>query len=389
MPTPPRRSLSRSPASRAFPVVRLAAVLAFCLVARPLFGQRTERAGFSALVTALSEPGGFFDSDNLISNETSYLHVMTRLGPLLSGGAYIGVGPDQNYSYMAALRPQVAYMLDVRRDNALQHLLFKALFQRSRNRLEYLCRWLGCRLPNNPDEWTDRPILELLAWADSTALSPVDGARERRETLRTIEAFGVPLDARDRETIERFHGEFMHQRLELRFESFGRGNASTYPTLRRLLLERDLAGAMRSYLTSDALWRVIRDMHADGRIVPVIGDLSGPKAVRAIGDDVRRRGLVVTALYTSNAEMYVWRAGGFERFAENVLSLPLAPHGVVIRSYFNRGSAHPLAVRGHMSVQLLQRFSDFERRYKAGELETYTDIVTRDARDDAPPTATR
>jgi hypothetical protein len=57
----------------------------------------------------LSEPAGSFPSENVVSNETSYLHVldaMRREG--VRGGAYIGVGPDQNFSYIAAVRPEVA-----------------------------------------------------------------------------------------------------------------------------------------------------------------------------------------------------------------------------------------------------------------------------------------
>ena len=67
-------------------------------------------AAFAALIERLSEPGGYFDTDNLISNETSYLHVIGTLRELgVSGGAYIGVGPDQNFSYIAAIRPSIAF----------------------------------------------------------------------------------------------------------------------------------------------------------------------------------------------------------------------------------------------------------------------------------------
>src|SRR5215204_4388412 len=63
---------------------------------------------FGRLIERLSEPGGYFDTDNLISNEASYLHVLGRLRKLqTSGGAYIGVGPDQNFSYMAQIRPRI------------------------------------------------------------------------------------------------------------------------------------------------------------------------------------------------------------------------------------------------------------------------------------------
>ena len=87
------------------------------------------RTAFAAEIAALSEPEGYFDTDNLISNEQRYLTVcptIERAG--LRGGAYIGVGPDQNFSYIAASARTVAFIVDVRRDNLLLHLLFKALF---------------------------------------------------------------------------------------------------------------------------------------------------------------------------------------------------------------------------------------------------------------------
>ena len=78
-------------------------------------------SSFAVLVERLSEPGGYFDTDNLISNETSYLHVIGELEELgVSGGAYIGVGPDQNFSYIAHVRPRIAFIIDIRRDNLLK-----------------------------------------------------------------------------------------------------------------------------------------------------------------------------------------------------------------------------------------------------------------------------
>ena len=62
-------------------------------------------SAFAALSARISEPGGYFDSDNLISNESSYLHVLGAMRKLgVSGGAYVGVGPDQTFSYMARIR---------------------------------------------------------------------------------------------------------------------------------------------------------------------------------------------------------------------------------------------------------------------------------------------
>src|SRR5438309_3616536 len=105
---------------------------------------------FATLSADLSERSGFFDTDNLISNEDSYLHAVTTVAKLgITGGAYLGVGPDQNFSYITAIRPRIAFIIDVRRDNLLELLLFKSIFGLSRNRLEYLCLLLGRAIPGD------------------------------------------------------------------------------------------------------------------------------------------------------------------------------------------------------------------------------------------------
>src|SRR2546421_11844598 len=86
----------------------VASLLSVLLVAAPVSATVKHKA-FAALSLRLSEPGGYFDSDNLISNETSYQHVLIKMRELaVAGGAYIGVGPDQNFTYIARLRPRPA-----------------------------------------------------------------------------------------------------------------------------------------------------------------------------------------------------------------------------------------------------------------------------------------
>src|SRR6185436_4501948 len=101
------------------------------------------------------------------SNEDSYLHPVGFLRKLgFSGGAYIGVGPDQNFSYIAAVRPHIAFIVDVRRDNLLHHLLLKAAFALARNRVEYLCVLFGKTPPADTTGWGARDIVAVLAFVD-------------------------------------------------------------------------------------------------------------------------------------------------------------------------------------------------------------------------------
>ena len=180
-------------------------------------------SAFAALVARISEPGGFFDTDNLISNESGYLKVvgaMDRLG--VRGGAYLGVGPDQNFSYIARVRPEVAFLTDIRRDNLLHHLLLKALMERSATRVEFLAALHGKPAPGDPASWEGRPLAEIVAWVDGASASPAFRAALVDDVERAVRGFGIPLEEGDLATVRRFHSTFMDEGLDLRFTSFGR-----------------------------------------------------------------------------------------------------------------------------------------------------------------------
>src|SRR5579864_6389444 len=65
-----------------------------------------------------SEEDGFFRSDNLLSNETSFQYIIPDvLKSAKQGRVYIGVGPEQNFTYIAALKPAMAVIIDIRHGN--------------------------------------------------------------------------------------------------------------------------------------------------------------------------------------------------------------------------------------------------------------------------------
>jgi hypothetical protein len=336
---------------------------------------------FARLVAQLSESGGYFDSDNLMSNEASYLHVLGRMRTLgVTGGAYLGVGPDQNFSYMAQVRPRIAFIIDIRRDNLLQQLLFKAAFTRARNRAEYLALLFGRPAPAESPRWEASTIEELVAWVDSTPPSPDAAAAAQATVLSTAKGFDVPLDERDLETIGRFHRTFIDGGLDLRYTSHNRPPRAYYPTYRQLLLERDLTGKQGSYLATEADYRFLKSLQERHLVIPVVGDLSGEHALAAIGRLIGERGDKVSAFYTSNVEQYLMRDGvSFDRFAANVRRLPRDPRSVIIRSYFGGGfyRQHPNAVPGYYSTQLLQTLDSFVTEHDAGGYQTYRDVVTK------------
>jgi hypothetical protein len=319
---------------------------------------------FAAQIASLSEPAGYFDTDNLISNERSYQQVLQELRRRnVRGGAYIGVGPDQNFTYIAEIRPTIAFIVDIRRDNLLLHLLFKALFAESRTRLEYLAKLTGRPVPADIEPWRAAPVDRLVAHLDGAAAVPAAVDRLRKGLDQAVAVMGVPLSPEDRATIDRFHRRFIADGLSLMFQSTGRPPQSYNPTLRDLLRETDESGRQASYLASEDAFQFVKGLEARDLVIPVVGDLSGPSAVAAIGRALEARRERLSAFYVSNVEFYLFRNGTFPRFAANLGKLPRLPNSVVIRSIFGRNtSSRP----GDASMNQLQGVDDLLREHAAG-----------------------
>jgi hypothetical protein len=341
-------------------------------------------SSFAKLVQRLSEPGGYFDSDNLISNETSYLHVLDGMRRLkVQGGAYIGVGPDQNFSYIAAVRPEIAFMIDIRRDNLLEHLMFKSLFAMARNRIEYLCLLFGKPIPRDADRWSSKSIQDLIDYIDATHTDPDVADSVQSAVSQRVRRFGIPLSTLDLETIARIRDAFVRDSLDLRYSSIGRAPRPYHPTYRQLLLERDRSGHQANYLATEDAFQFVKGMEGRDLIVPVVGNAAGEHALAAIGQLMTERGDKVSVLYISNVEQYLIRDGGFPQFAENVKLLPRDHRSVMIRSYFGYGygfgtaGTHPLNVAGHYSTQILQTLDAFVATYDSGAVRSYFDLISK------------
>lgn len=346
------------------------------------------QTSFARQVRDLSEPGGFFDTDNLISNERSYLHVVTDLRQKrINGGAYVGVGPDQNFSYIAAVRPSVAYIIDVRRDNLLLHLLFKSLFAVSSTRIEYLSRLFGRDIPEPLGSWRSASLEKIVAKIDAARVHPeaVEALRARLDG--EITRFGVPLSREDLAAISRFHRSFIVGGLALKFQTLGRGPRPSYPTYRDLLLETDRTGLRASFLASEDDFQFVRAMQQRNLIIPVVGNLGGPSAMAAIAGAIKRRRERVSALYVSNVEGYLFNDGLFPRYAANLAALPRHERSVVIRSVFNNpGLAWlPGVLPGYVSASFAQSIEDFEKDFAAGTYRSYQDLVAASAQNALAP----
>jgi len=359
-----------------------ALALLICTCVAFLASQRADQtpppgSSFAGLVAGLSEEPGYFDTDNLVSNERSYLQVVPELRALAGRhqrGVYLGVGPDQNFSYIAQLRPSLAIVIDIRRENLLLHLLFKALFAEARTRVEYLALLTGRSPPRELADWKARSIEAIVNYIDRTRPLPDADLRAMRARLtRVVDSCGVPLNDNDRAIIERFHHRFIAEGLSLQFNTAGRPPQYDYPSLRTLLLEVDKHGSRRSYLASEDDFQFVKRLQREDRIVPIVGDLSGGTALAAVGRFLSQSDLQVAAFYTSNVEFYLFRAGRFADFIENLRRLPRLPGGLIVRSVFGAGDAARLP--GYNSASLTQPIQTLVDGYASGRFRGYRDLT--------------
>src|SRR5262245_37818143 len=96
---------------------------------------------FWRLASDFSEPDGTFHSENLVSNELRFQAVIPELvKTVVPGRAYVGVGSEQNFTYIVAAKPSMAFIVDIRRGNLDLHLLYKAFFELSTDRADFVSR---------------------------------------------------------------------------------------------------------------------------------------------------------------------------------------------------------------------------------------------------------
>jgi hypothetical protein len=352
---------------------RLLVAIGLVLSVTAGIGQVQAPASFASRIAQLSERGGFFDTDNLISNERSYLHVVPALRESgVSGGAYIGVGPDQNFSYIAQVKPAIAFIIDLRRDNLLLHLLFKALFSMSDTRAEYLSLLFGRPIPTPPGEWRTADLDKIVAHVDGTRLTDAALTELRTRVDQKIKTFGVPISDADFVTIDRFHRRFAAAGLPLKFQTTGRAPQSYYPTYRDLLLETDRQGRRWNFLASEDDFEFVRGLERRDLVIPVVGDLAGPTALAEIGRLMTSRGDRLSAFYASNVEFYLFADGKFPRFVENLERLPRGNRSLIIRSVFGGfGQATP----GYYSSSLVQPVDQLLQGYASGNFHSYPELA--------------
>jgi hypothetical protein len=315
---------------------------------RPVKAGRSElpaRLGdqqFWKLLSDVSEPNGNFRSDNLVSNEIRYQDVIPELiRTAKAGGVYIGVGPEQNFTYIAALRPRLAFILDVRRGNVDLHLMYKALFELSADRADFVSRLLSRKRPDGlTTTSTAAEIFNGFAAIEPNERFSTETLAAIRNQLVTVHRF--PMNGDDLMRIESIYRVFLLAGTKIQYSPYGSFGGTVQPTYADLMTATDQAGQARSYLATEQAFAFMKDLERRNAIVPVVGDFAGPKALRAIGDFARRRGSTISAFYVSNVEEYLRQDRTWQVFCANVGRLPMNAGSAFIRAVRNTEPGSPV-----------------------------------------------
>jgi hypothetical protein len=298
---------------------------------------RLSDADFWKLQADISEPGGYFRiEDNYTSNEmeVGLLYSMLR-DAKVSGGVFMGVGPEQNFTYIAAVRPKMAFIVDIRRQAVMQHLMFKAMFEMARDRGDFISILFAKPRPAGIDSTTPiQRIWELYRTvATDSALGRLNYTRVVDRLTRTQ---GFTFTPDESEKLKAVYDAFFYfgPSITTRGMANGRGGSGDFATLTGY--SYDGAGQPRSFLSSEDNYRYVKSLQDRNLIVPISGDFAGPKAIRAIGAYVAAHESVVSAFYLSNVEQYLFGDVHDRAFYANAAVLPVDSMSVFIRPYSMR-----------------------------------------------------
>jgi hypothetical protein len=283
---------------------------------------------FWRLITDLSEAGGTFPQQ-FMSNEDSAQFVIPSLKETTKrGGVYVGVGSEQNFTYIAAIQPRLAFIVDIRRDNVFEHLMYKALFELADNRADFISRLFARKRPDGLS--TDTGVKALFdAYRTVEADPAVYEANLRAVMDRLTRDHRFPLTDADKLAVTQALNAFRNAG-PYSLKGFG---DTTNPTYAELMAATDLTGGLQSYLASEENFRIIRDLERQNLVVPVVGDFAGDKAIVGIGRYVREHAALVNTFYVSNVERYLFEQGDHGRqFYANAATLPTDASSTFIRA---------------------------------------------------------
>lgn len=336
------------------------------LAAVPVPTQLTDQQ-FWNLSKESSEEDGVFRSDNLLSNETTFQYIIPNLVKTAKQGrVYMGVGPEQNFTYMAALKPSMAFIIDIRHGNLDVHLLYKALFELSKDRADFVGRLFSRK---RPDGLTSKSSVSEIfnAYLNAEGNDKLYEENLKAVTDQLTKKHSFPLSPGDFDGIKWALSNYYQFGPGISYNSslsaaippeivganggYRFGNSGL--TYADLMVANDGNGNFRSFLSSEDSFTFLKDLESRNMVVPVVGDFGGNKAIRAVARYINSVGGQVSAFYLSNVEQFLVQDGKWDRFCLSVAALPIDETSMFIRSGAGRNRGFGGGVQNSSSNNML------------------------------------
>jgi hypothetical protein len=332
---------------------------------------------FWSMIVDLSEPGGTYAYENFVSNEAQYQDVIPALKVLTKpGGVFIGVGPEQNFTYVSALRSKLAFVVDIRRQNMLELLMYKAIFEQSPDRADFVGRLFSRPRPTGLDA---RASVLALFDAYANVQPDADLLKKNQEAVRALIArHGYQLTAEDLNRIDYIYEVFSRggPRMNYAFASTVPANLQGSVTFRQLMNVTDVTGHNSAFLANEEDYQYVREMQRKNLIIPLVGDFAGPKVIRNIGKYVKDRRSTVSVFYISNVEYYL-DENQKQVFYQNIAALPTDSTSTLLRHVLGNPARAllPWWRPGMSNVSTVAPMNDLIDMVKAGKRPTFEEQV--------------
>jgi hypothetical protein len=339
---------------------------------------------FCRMLDEFSEPPAKYPFQ-LMSNEYGYQRVIPELKRTISeDGVYLGVGPEQNFTYIASVRPRMAFIVDIRRDNLLEHLIYKAIFEMSANRSEFISRLFS--RPSSTKSGDSLTARELFNTFDRVAGDPQLLERNLRAIKDHLSNLGCPLTTADIASIDTIFRGFFDVGPDFfvrgRIPSARVSGTPIIPMYADLMSATDGAGKAWGYLETEAGFQVIRQLEMRNMIIPVVGDFAGPKALASIARYLKEHSAALSVFYLSNVEDPLFGPGdAWQRFYASLAEFPLASNSTIIRSEggtpFRDAQGKPVLspLPGTNFVTYLAPIRDLISAVRNNEVHTHKDVI--------------
>ena len=286
-------------------------------------------AEFWRMVTEFSEVGGDYQFENFVSNEISYQEVIPELSRLAKpGGVYLGVAAEQNFTYIDVVRPKVAFIFDVRRQNTLLLLMYKALFEMADNRADFVSLLFSRKRPAGLGANSSADDL-FQAFAEAKPDPQLYSATLRAIKERLLRQHKFALSTDDERKIEYIFNIFFRGGPRMDYGFASTAPNPYVPSYHALAVATDSHGKNWVYLAREESYKHIRDMQQKNLIVPLVGDFAGLKAIKTVAQYVKDHSATISVFYISNVEDYIQST--YSGYRSNLAALPSDNSTLLIR----------------------------------------------------------